>query len=255
MKKTKDIICCPWSLFSFVTIPLFPSQMLISPNVAIAIFGLILVISGIMAWVMKTYKRYDTSSFHTFIAILAGLGVFVTFMFYYNLVELQQQQQSLLSIQELAKINGSMNQEVLKIVQKSSKIIPNFISSITPLTNKACCGEVICSPDPVNVETCTQKMIIAYAIFSLWRNVITSCKFVESSMSNYIADFLQRANSPQLYKEWKAIYLDFDLKTQQFGDLLFEHGLAITEQTTDSYVNASSKMMKDERFVKLIRID
>ena len=53
-------------------------------------------------------STYDKGSFHTFIAVLTGLGVFITFMFYYNLVELQAQQQKLASIQELSRINNTV---------------------------------------------------------------------------------------------------------------------------------------------------
>lgn len=233
------------------------AKMFISPNVTLAIFALILVISAVIAWRMKSYRYYDASAFHTFIGILAGLGVFVTFMFYYNLVEIQQQQQILISIQQLAKINDTMSDEVLKVIQDNSSTIPNFIASITPLTNKACCDSSpqclpVQPPDPVNVATCTQKMAISYSIFSMWRNVILFHRFAKASIKSYIIDFLQRSNSEQLYKEWKAIYVSFDPKTQQFGELLFRYGLQIKEQVPQSYIDAADRLMEDPEFKSIL---
>lgn len=222
---------------------------MITPNFALVVFIIILVVSGVIAWYSDNYAEYDKGSFHTFIAILAGLGVFVTFMFYYAIFDLQQQQQVLASIQELARINDSVLNSVLDEIREASSIIPNFVLSITPLTNTVC--ESAAPDDPVNPQTCTEKMVLSYRIFSLWQDVIVSDKFLTMEPISYIANFLQRANSSQLEQEWTVNKLNFSSETQAFGDLLFQYGLPITNQTPAEYIAAAQKLMSDPQYMTI----
>lgn len=236
---------------------------LVTPNIALIFFAVIIVISAAIAWWMGTYADYDKGSFHTFIAILAGLGVFVTFMFYWNVVQLQNQQQQLAALQELSRLNDSLLNSVLDSIRYSSDIIPNFVLSITPLTNVICCstgntGDSVCiitnDPDPVNPQTCTQKMLLSYRIFSLWQDITISGNFTEIDSLSYISNFLQRANSPQLYVQWTAAKLNFNNNTQLLGDLLFEYGLPITNQTPQEYTSTAQKLIADPRYKNIFKI-
>lgn len=231
---------------------------LISENYALIIFATILIISAVLAWWMGAYPNYDKGAFHTFIAILAGLGIFITFLFYYNLVVLQNQQQKLASIQELSRLNDSVLDSVLDSIKASSTIIPNFVLSITPLTNTICCtggtGCIITIPDdPFNPETCTQKMVLSYRIFALWQDTILTNGLSDIDSVAFVANYLQRANSPQLYEQWLVTRIDFNATTQQFGDLLFEYGLPITNQTPEAYVNAAEQLITDPRYKNIFK--
>lgn len=230
---------------------------LISETQALIFFAILLIVAVLIAWWMGTYSDYEKGSFHTFIAVLAGFAIFVTFLFYYNLIIVQNQQQQLASLQELARLNDSVLNSMLDEMKDASNIIPNFVLSITPLTNTVCCvtggtGPPVCSIpvglDPVNAQTCTEKMILSYRIFSLWQDVIASNGFNEFDPTAYISNFLQRANSPQLYAQWTVTRLDFNNTTQQFGDLLFEYGLPITIQTPEEYSATSAKLIADPRY-------
>lgn len=244
----------------------------ISESQALIFFGIILVTAILIAWWMGSYEDYDKGRFHTFIAILIGFGIFVTFLFYYNLIAIQGQQQQLASLQELARLNDSVLNSVLDEIKDASQVVPNFVLSITPLTNEICCftgvsGTTATScavnpgtgcvstpcaipvgPDPVNPQTCTEKMVLSYRIFALWQDVITSSRFMGFDPTAYVTNFLQRANSPQLYAQWTASRFDFDDNTQQFGNLLFEYGLPITIQTGATYIAAAEKLIADPRY-------
>lgn len=234
-------------------------MVLVTPNIALALFALIIIVSAVIAWRMGSYADYDKCSFHTFVAILAGLGVFVTFMFYWNVVQLQNQQQELAAAQELARINDSVLNSVLDEIKDASYLIPNFVISITPLTNVVCCSTgstggatatciIEVEPDPINQQTCTEKMVLSYRIFALWQDVIISNRFTNMDEVSYVANFLQRANSPQLYVQWTSSRINFDNQTKQFGNLLFEYGLPITNQTPEEYVAAAQKLINDPRY-------
>lgn len=225
--------------------------MLLTSNAALLLFLVILVIAAIVAWTTIDYAEYDKGSFHTFISILAGLGIFITFLFYYNVVELQQQQQNLAFIQEISRINDSVLNSVLEEIQGASSVIPNFVLSVTPLTNTVCSSSA--PEDPVNPQTCTEKMVLSYRIFSLWQDVIVSDHFSESDPQAYIANFLQRANSTQLLSQWTVNKLNFYADTQVFGDLLFEYGLPITVQTPQSYIDAAAALIADPRYQALFK--
>lgn len=237
---------------------------LVSENLALIVFAVILIVSAIIAWWMQSFALYDKSSFHTFIAVLAGLGVFVTFMFYYNVVALQNQQQQLAAAQELARLNDSVLNSVLDSIKDASDIIPNFVLSITPLTNTVCCSTggtagtgtscvIPVGPDPVTPQTCTEKMGLSYRIFALWQDVINSNKLIKYDPTGYVSNFLQRANSQQLFTQWSVTYIDFSADTQQFGNLLFEYGLPITIQTPQEYVATAQKLIADPRYQSLVK--
>lgn len=235
-------------------------MVLVTPNIALGFFFLIIIISGVIAWWMGSYADYDRCSFHTFIAILAGLGVFVTFLFYYNTVQLQNQQQELAGVQELARINDSVLNSVLDEMKDASNIIPNFVISITPLTNVVCCstgatGTGTCmievEEDPVNPQTCTEKMVLSYRIFALWQDIVIGHKFTSYDSIAYVSNFLQRTNSTQLYFQWTVSKINFDLQTQMFGDLLFEYGLPITNQTPQEYVSVAKNLIADPRYTAI----
>jgi len=105
----------------------------VTPRIAFGFFLVILVVAGIIAWRFNNYSEYDKGAFHTFIAILAGLGIFVTFLFYYSVIELQQQQQAKSNLQELCRINDAVLNSVLNEIKQASLIVPNFVLSINPL--------------------------------------------------------------------------------------------------------------------------
>lgn len=223
--------------------------MFFSENIALIIFGVIIILSLIIAWYMGDYANYDKGSFHTFMAVLAGLGVFITFLFYYNVILLQGQQQKLTAIQEISRINDSVLNSMLDEIKLASDIVPNFVISITPLTNTVCSASA--PEDPVNPQTCTEKMVLSYRIFSLWQDVIISNRSFKYEPISYVSNFLQRANSPQLYQEWKVNRLNFLSDTQNFGDLLFEYGLPITDQTSSIYISTAENLIRDPRYIDI----
>lgn len=222
------------------------NMILVTPNLALAVFIVILIISAIVAWRMVEYGKYDTSKFHTFVAILGGLGVFVTFMFYYNIVAVQQDQQQLTALSELSRLSDNLLNSMLNEMNAASKTIPNFVLSLTPLTNTICNSTA--PEDPITPETCTEKMTLSYRIFSLWQDVVVSNDFTNIDPVVYITNFLQRANSAQLYQQWSVNRLNFIAETQKFGDLLFEYGLPISDQTPQEYIQVANQLVQDPRF-------
>lgn len=223
--------------------------MLVSQNIAIAVFVGIIIIAVFIAWYMETHENYDKGKIHTFIAILAGLGIFMTFIFYLNLIQLQNQQISLAGIQEVSRINEGILNGVLDELHEASQIIPNFVMSVTPLTNGSKTSNF--PPDPNNPQTSSERMILSYRIFSMWQDVVITDRYVNIDPSSYVANFLQRANSQQLHQQWLVNKLNFLPPTQTFGDLLFEYGLPITEQIPENYISTAQKLVSDPRFISI----
>lgn len=235
-------------------------MVLISSSLAGLILVVIVVIALGIAWYKQNYQNYDRDSFHTFIAVLTGLGVFITFLFYYNLIQLQEQQQELTALQELSSLSDTTVNGMLEAMNSSSATIPAFVMSLTPLTNTICCpgssveGTCAYTPaeDPITPQTCTEKMTLSYRIFSLWQDVLMSNGYIDRCKLAYITNFLQRANSRPLYEEWQVNRLNFSASTQTFGDLLFEYGLPITPQTPEAYTTAAQQLMVDPRYQALM---
>jgi hypothetical protein len=230
--------------------------MLLSQNITLIIFIVLIVGAAIISFAYRSYIKYDKGSIHIFFSILTGLGVIVTFMFYYNLVELQWQQQQLIELQEANRIDTSLSENVLKEIKKASLIIPNFIHSLHPLTNTLCNdGVTSClvslAEDPTTVETHTLKMIVSCNIFSSWKDMITTNKVISLSPKAYVADFLQKASSKQLYAQWMVAKINYNTHVQQFGDLLFEYASNIIEQTPNAYEKAAETLVLDPRFTSI----
>lgn len=228
-------------------------MVLVSETLALLIFGAILVASAIVAFYTKNYDTYDKGNFHTFISVLAGLGVFITFMFYYNVVSLQNQQQNLASIQEMARINETSLTSMLDEMDNSVIEIPNFVMSLSPLNKNLCCDKCDIPEDPKTPSTCTLKSTLSYRIFSLWQEIIQSNKFIDYHPVAYVTSFLQRANSKQLYEQWGILYVNFNNKTIEFGNLLFEYALPITIQTPTEYRSVANKFILDPRFNDILK--
>ena len=229
--------------------------MLLTANIALIVFAAILILSAIISYRFKSFKKFEGGAFHIFIVVLTGLGVFVTFMFYYNVVELQNQQQQLAALQEVARLNNTIINSVLTEIQNSSLIIPNFVLSITPLTNTICCStgstgssEICYIPvgdDPINAQTCSAKLSLSYRIFEMWQDVILAHTFINYNPLSYIVNFLQKANSQQLYIQWNVNKINFNNDTIIFGDLLFKYALPITNQTPEEYVSVANNLIND----------
>jgi hypothetical protein len=222
----------------------------VSQAFALLVFLLILCISALIAWAMKTYAIYDRSTFRVFISILTGLGVFITFLFYYNVVSLQNDQQKLAFIQELDRIDDSLIDSIMTASNTAANIIPNFVLSINPL----CAGEcqaVQPGSDPSTTEAYIQKQTLSFRVFTSWKDILVSNVLLKFNALAYITNFLQRANSSQLYAQWVVAKIDFSHNVQTFGDLLFEYGLPIKEQTPESYVTAAHQFIDDPRYNQL----
>lgn len=216
----------------------------ITPTIALIAFVIILIVAIIICFIVDV-KHFKSSRMHAFIYILIGLGIFITFLFYYSVVELQQQQIALFNIQETSRISTVLLDSILSQIQDSSTSVPNFACSVLPLNQ--CTAPV----DPDTPENTVTKQTTAYKIFSAFQDVLLSDAFVEINDEAYVANFLQRANSKQLFELWKVNKLNFNPSTQTFGDLLFEYGLPITNQIPQSYIDAANKLIADPRYQNL----
>lgn len=219
----------------------------VTPFFALVTFVVIVVASMVVAYMYKS-QSFEKSKIHIFLVTLAGLGIVITFLFYYSVVSLQQQQQRIAIIDETARLTTFSISSLLDEMRTASKTVPNFINSINPLNP---CGSIIPPEDPFNSEACTERYILSYRIFAIWQDFLISSGFIDYEEIPYLTSFLQRANSKLLYDQWNISQYDFNSTTQKFGNLLFKYALPITEQTTESYKNTAIKLSKDPEFISL----
>lgn len=219
----------------------------VTPFLAVCLIVIIILIAVFIAFRIDP-KNYDTSRTHVFIATLAGLGIFVIFLFYYSVIELQQEQIKLFSVQETSRISNSILDIIFDEIQKSSTMLPTFSTSLLPLLQ--CNSEP--QPDQETTEACIMKYNLSYKIFTTFQDVVLSENFVSIEPLAYTTNFLQRANSKKLYEQWIVNKIDFNSKTQKFVDLLFEYALPISEQTSDKYLETAQKLLNDQRYKDLI---
>lgn len=218
---------------------------LVNPSIALLVLGLVLL-AVILITLRTSPKDYDQSRSYVFMTVLSGLGVIITFFFYYGVVELNQEQQRLNVVQETARLSNTLVEELMLEISEAAKVVPNFAASVSPLQTYP---QPI--PDPDDLEATFSKLFLSYKIFSVWQDVLLADEFTANEPLSYITSFLQRANSRPLYYEWIRSKIDFNKSTQQFGDLLFEYALPIKDQLPEVYVETAERFLKDPRYKQI----
>ena len=221
-------------------------MVVITPQIAVTVFIIVIIVAIFVTW-QSDPINYDHSRAHIFIATLARLGIFITFLFYYSVVGLQQQQQRLSILQETSNISSNILDTFARQIQTTAEIAPQFAFSLIPLLPQAAVYESI--PDSCSARQAMEVQNLSFTIFDLWQDVTLSHRFLDVGDLALNSNFLQRAHSPYLYQMWEVNKLNFNFSTQQYGDLLFEYGLAITDsRNPQAYVDAANTMMSDPRY-------
>jgi hypothetical protein len=222
--------------------------MLFNSIFVILFFILILAFGGIISYRVETHNHYQNSRVNTFITIISGLGIFMTFLFYYNLVELQKIQQQNSYVHDIVTINNQIIDNFYKEISNSSNKIPNFIESLNPLYNK----NEFPAMDEDTLVNRIEKNNLSFRIFTIWESFIICDNLLNYDQESYIRNFLQKANSRMLFDEWKKLKINFSKRTQIFGDLLFEYGLSIRNNNLQIYEILSKEILEDERYKNIL---
>lgn len=193
-----------------------------------------------------SFNSFDSSGFHIFISVFSGFGILITFLFYYNLVELQQEQQEIVSIQQDGSLSSSIRISLADSIVSASPIIPNFVSSIMPLNMTKSTER-----DNDSQTATSHKVVISQKIFSIWKDYLSLDAYIVHDPESYLCGFLQWANSKQLYEQWMVGKIDFSCNVRSFGDLLFAYGLPITEQTPEEYERVAKEFVNSEEYNKM----
>lgn len=217
---------------------------IVTPATAVLVFMGVLIICLLIAG-FCTPNKFEQTRTKIFITCLAGFGVVITFLFYYSVVTLQQAQQR----QSIITMTSNVNKLLLKGVvdQISGEKVPHFTSTLYPLL------KINVEKDSDHVENQLLIYKLSYKIFSLWQELIIAMPFLDLDEHSFITNFLQRANSQLLHEQWKNCKIDFNKETQDFGDLLFKYALPINIQTPKSYTDASNKILKDMRYINIMK--
>lgn len=226
----------------------------VTTQIAVAVF-LLVVFMSISAALWQNPETYDVSRIHTFMVVFVALGTIITFLFYYSLVEIQEQTQRLTLVHELRNVNINIHDKLYPNILRSSKIIPRFIISLYPLVNwnKVCKHETTeNSHTEDTVECIMEKYTISNYIFMIWQDVIRTSEYTSYDMGGYITQFLEYASSKQLYDIWVIVKINYDCHTQIFGDLLFEYVCEYQPKTLHDYTNIAKLLVKDKRYTDIV---
>lgn len=214
---------------------------LVSPNIALFVFGGILVLSAIAAWYFRNYSSFDRGRFHVFIVVLTGLGVAVTFMFYYNVVQLQNQEQQLALLQQMAHIDDTLGKSLPNILREITPLVPAFVMSLYPL------HEPSTVPDATTPQAQIAIITTCATIFYLWQDIVLTHQVLHHDMHGYTITFLQWAHSPALAQEWEHMSNNLNPRTQTYGRLLFRYGANVAP-TSEAYEAAAKNLLSDPEY-------
>lgn len=222
----------------------------VTPIVALCIFIIVVIIAVAIAFLSNPDKHEKTRT-RVFLTTLTGLGIIITFMFYYNVVELQQEQQLTTILEQTNSLNESILETLLVEIRKASTVAPHFTLSLLPLSECAQCDS---GEDPQTPEVRLECYIVSYKIFSIWQNFLEGSYFLRTPLEGYLTNFLQRAHSKPLHDMWLLYKHDFGDRTQLFGDMLFEKSSLITENVSESYAKCAAEIVNDRKFKVLLRV-
>lgn len=211
----------------------------ITPTLAVLI--LIIIISIVLAITFfTTPDSFRSGRGSTFFACLAGFSIIIIFFFYYMLVSLNTKQQEILLNQESYQLNALLTASLVGDMRRVAEYDPEFVKTLNPLL-----------PCPSgDIKACVETGGLAYNIFTSWQQSLRYEDF-ETNCVHYLCNYLQRANSPELYGYWVKMKLNFNWRTQDLGDLLFEYGLPLKGHLPLVYEKAALELSCDSRFQAL----
>ena len=225
----------------------------ITPAVVILLFLIIIVVTFILTWVVGNGTNFEKSKLRTFVSVLIALGIFITFAFYFSVIQLQEEQARLAVLTQTARINKQIT-ALHTAIQENSTHIPDFVASLIPLSSDICPvkpdsaenqnlgNQSLCNQN-LEIQATLRKRTLSHRIFSIWQEVELASNYVDFHPQAYVASFLQYASSAQLHNQWLQQRLNFGPATQKFGDLLFEHGQAMKAHTTENYTEIASTIL------------
>lgn len=186
----------------------------VNTSVVIAVFILIIILSLIIA-IMINPGEFDKSRCRTFLVTAASLGIVITFMWYFFLVEQTVDNDKLIQCNEHRHIGSMMLNASVDKIQDSVDIIPEFCSSLLPLQDNSGCNNV---NEHSQIKRDVTTATLSYTLFDTWEHYVGSVYRPQG----IVAYFLQWSTSKQLRDQWSRQYINFDCKTQKFAQILFD---------------------------------
>lgn len=220
----------------------------LNPMITFIIFMVLISIAIVFA---IQYKKSDVyfrdSNLNIFISILMGIGVLITLLLYYALVNSTLRQNDFLIIDDVNNFYTKSYETLPLAMTTVAKSIPHFVASLTPLS-----PQIDTPLDPQTVEFENQKRTLSLLIFDTWRGFFNLKSFDMIQVNPWICYQLQFCHSIELYNYWKFLKINYGPHTNSLGDLLFEYGLNI-EPTSEAYQTATTQLSQDPKFLLLIK--
>jgi uncharacterized membrane protein len=190
--------------------------MIITPTIALIVFGIVVVIAIVMA-LLFSQAEYDTSSVRVFISVLAGLSIVITFLFYYSVVDMQQQERVLPLLAEQVRLSHHVHHDLSGALLASRESAPRLMN------------ELLLGPAS-RTELDIAELLVSRQIFHSWQLVALASTSLDRL--SYLTLFLQQATSQLLRLYWSSLRSNYVKRTQLLGDILFDLSNSITATTT-----------------------
>lgn len=217
----------------------------VTPGIAIFILISIATVSLLISlWFEPT--NYSSSRVSVFVTTVSSLAIFLTFIFYYSVVDLQQQQRKQAVIEETTRITHSIQKTFSDNISKYANVVPGFISQLLPLSN------IETPPDNDKPEDDIITYVLSYQIFSVWQDIVLTNEFISIDYVALIAHALQRAKSNILKEQWQKMKVDFGRDARLFGDTVFKKAETITDMTPEAFLKAANDLMDIREFRSII---
>lgn len=225
------------------------NNVILKPQLVLIIFAVIIVVTLYLTVYYGSYFNFHHS--YTYIALVLWAPLSIALLVYITLIllMLQREQENMYVAKNALNYIETVYYKLLPEFIKANKIVPNFISSLMPLTYYKAHIE----PDPNTIEADYTKKSISLSIFAIWQQFLISRDFLDVRVIPNLAFQLQLANSKELYTYWNIYQIDFVNDTVTLGNLFFKYGLPITEQIPESYSAATNALVHDPDFIKLLK--
>ncbi len=237
---------------------------IISPAVLIAAYVAIISLAVYMSYTTNEYTKFEGGKLKIFLAVVGGLGTLVTFMFYYNLVMIQNNQVEKDRLTAQDDLNQRLSIDLVDEIRQATPIIPEFVRSITVLTRPLNTPELSAVVSATAESSASASVVdattlaLATKIFYLWDSFVSdsqsaSREAVQSYV--YLAAFLQHAYSTQLERYWDQLKVMIRPTGQQFGDLLFREAAKLRaepEVTPKLFEQTARELALSPEYLRII---
>lgn len=221
---------------------------------AMIIFLFLTIAISILITLIVRPREYEKSRFHVFMSVLGSVAVVLIGLSLVISALTFEDQQDINSVTITQNAGSNLWLRPMELIINSKHARTDFIKSF--FYNNIDLYSIPEKNEGESILSITEEQNISMTLIESWENFLTIHRLDRSGILPWVCSFLQWAQSPYLKKYFDLLKYNFKDTTISLGDLLFEYAekLPIPTPDPESYLSLGNQLIKDERFIKILKI-